>query len=215
MSVIYNLGRVSIVPKGTWANLNPYTFLDTVSNLGNSYIAIKNVPIGIDILNTEYWQCLGTGGEDGISPHITIGTVETLPAGSDATVTMTGTQVEPILNFGIPKGMDGLGIVQSVNNVQPDTYGDCQIYLKSLNIVIPKEGFILQSTPTYTSYPYRATCGILGVVFTMFPDIVFNVSSLDLNVLCPVCDTYNGGIYLYSKEVPLENIVIDTALFWR
>ena len=34
--------------------------------------------------------------------------VETLPAGSDAYVSLTGTLIKPILNFGIPKGDSGL-----------------------------------------------------------------------------------------------------------
>ena len=40
-------------------------------------------------------------------PHMTIGTVTTLPAGSDATVEITGTDDAPVLNFGIPQGIQG------------------------------------------------------------------------------------------------------------
>lgn len=40
-------------------------------------------------------------------PHITIGDVETLPAGSSATATMTGTIDYPVLNLGIPQGDTG------------------------------------------------------------------------------------------------------------
>jgi hypothetical protein len=38
---------------------------------------------------------------------ITIGTTTTLPAGSSATVTNTGTTTDPVFNFGIPKGDTG------------------------------------------------------------------------------------------------------------
>lgn len=38
---------------------------------------------------------------------ITIGTVSTLPAGSDATVTNSGTATDPIFNFGLPQGAKG------------------------------------------------------------------------------------------------------------
>ena len=38
---------------------------------------------------------------------ITIGTTTTLPAGSSATVTNSGTSTDPIFNFGIPKGNTG------------------------------------------------------------------------------------------------------------
>ena len=46
-------------------------------------------------------------GEDGEVPDIQIGTVTTLPAGSDATASMGGTAENPLLNLGIPKGADG------------------------------------------------------------------------------------------------------------
>ena len=45
----------------------------------------------------------------GSTPNLTIGTVETLPSGSDATATITGDKENPVLNLGIPKGADGQG----------------------------------------------------------------------------------------------------------
>lgn len=54
----------------------------------------------------------------GKTPNLTIGTVTTLAAGSPATAEITGTPEDPILNLGIPKGVDGDGAdgaVQSVN----------------------------------------------------------------------------------------------------
>ena len=51
----------------------------------------------------------GEPGKDGVTPQLSIGTVTTLEAGSNATVSMTGTTEAPILNFGIPKGADGAG----------------------------------------------------------------------------------------------------------
>lgn len=46
-------------------------------------------------------------GADGTVPNIQIGTVTTLPAGSDATASMGGTAENPLLDLGIPKGADG------------------------------------------------------------------------------------------------------------
>lgn len=48
-------------------------------------------------------------GADGAVPDIQIGTVTTLPAGSNATASMDGTAENPLLNLGIPKGADGQG----------------------------------------------------------------------------------------------------------
>lgn len=43
----------------------------------------------------------------GVSPHLTIGTVETLQPDTPAYATITGTNMEPVLNLGIPQGEQG------------------------------------------------------------------------------------------------------------
>lgn len=49
----------------------------------------------------------GPKGDTGATPDFSIGTVSTLPAGSSVTVTITGTDTKPVLNFGIPVGPKG------------------------------------------------------------------------------------------------------------
>lgn len=49
----------------------------------------------------------GEQGDTGATPDFTIGTVQTLPAGSQATASITGTDEEPVLNLGLPKGDAG------------------------------------------------------------------------------------------------------------
>ena len=51
----------------------------------------------------------GDPGDDGVTPNIQIGTVTTLPAGSQATASVSGTAENPLLNLGIPKGDNGDG----------------------------------------------------------------------------------------------------------
>lgn len=45
----------------------------------------------------------------GTTPNLQIGTVETLASGSSATASITGTEQNPLLNLGIPRGADGTG----------------------------------------------------------------------------------------------------------
>lgn len=47
-------------------------------------------------------------GETGATPNLTIGTVTTGAAGSQADATITGTTEEPVLNLTIPRGNDGV-----------------------------------------------------------------------------------------------------------
>lgn len=49
----------------------------------------------------------GTDGADGVTPNLSIGTVETLEPTQDAYVTRRGTDDNPIFDFGIPKGDKG------------------------------------------------------------------------------------------------------------
>lgn len=49
----------------------------------------------------------GPAGQDGLSATIQVGTVNTLPAGSNATITNSGDETNAVFNFGIPKGDKG------------------------------------------------------------------------------------------------------------
>lgn len=55
----------------------------------------------------------GDKGDTGITPAITVSEPVTLPAGSAATVSITGTAEAPVLNFGIPQGAPGT--IQNAN----------------------------------------------------------------------------------------------------
>ena len=68
-------------------------------------IAVDNGFTGTEV---EWLESLkGEPGKDGVTPNLTIGTVETLNAGTSATATITGDKENPVLNLGIPKGADG------------------------------------------------------------------------------------------------------------
>ena len=51
----------------------------------------------------------GARGPSGTAATVTVGSVTTLPAGSNATVTNSGTATAAILDFAIPRGADGSG----------------------------------------------------------------------------------------------------------
>ena len=49
----------------------------------------------------------GPKGEPGVIPNLTVGTVTTLSPGTKATVVRSGTETNPVFNFGIPEGLKG------------------------------------------------------------------------------------------------------------
>lgn len=83
----------------------------------------------------------GANGKDGtnaVNPSFTIGTVTTLPSGSNATVTLTGTYPNLVLNFEIPRGADGSGgggVTQeyATTTYVDDKIGDISSILDSIN----------------------------------------------------------------------------------
>lgn len=74
-------------------------------------------PQGIQGIQGEQGETGATGptgptgpqGPTGDAATIAVGTVTTLPAGSNATVTNAGTSGAAVFNFGIPRGADGSG----------------------------------------------------------------------------------------------------------
>ena len=57
----------------------------------------------------------GTDGADGAAATVTVGQVTTLPAGSQATVTNSGTENAAVLNFAIPQGAQGAAGADGTN----------------------------------------------------------------------------------------------------
>ena len=91
----------------------------------------------------------GPKGDAGATPNITIGTTSTLPAGSDATASITGTPENPVLNLGIPKGADGTSTQLYIhelmfrNKITHD-YGACALLIST-----QQESFTLNSLNDY------------------------------------------------------------------
>ena len=83
---------------------------------GDTGVGISSVVLNADytltitLTNGTSYTTSSIRGEVGATPNLTIGTVATLPEGSQATATITGTSENPVLNLGIPVGYTGVGI---------------------------------------------------------------------------------------------------------
>lgn len=90
----------------------------------------------------------GEKGDPGVTPALTIGTVATLEPGADATATITGTDAEPVLNLGIPKGAkgdkgeDGTGGSAAASG---PVYGTCATSAATAAKVVSASGFTLST----------------------------------------------------------------------
>jgi hypothetical protein len=97
-------GNAAVVNVGTTTTLSAGSSA-TVTNSGTSSNAVFNfgIPQGIQGQKGDK----GDTGSAGSSATVQVGTTTTLSAGSDATVTNSGSTSAAVFNFGIPQGIKG------------------------------------------------------------------------------------------------------------
>lgn len=86
----YNLGKVSIVPKGAYSSGTEYEYLDWVTDSGNSYVYINATPSTGTALSTgTHWLKTAEKGDDGTDAslplYFTASEVETTDWGASTT----------------------------------------------------------------------------------------------------------------------------------
>lgn len=69
-----------------------------------------------------------------------------------------------------------------------------------------------QADTTYAEYPYRAAIACAGVTAAKhFPDVVFE-NGQEYEEISKLCQSYNGGIYIYSTMILGDTITIPTIV---
>lgn len=132
----------------------------------------------------------GMPGSAGATPDFTIGTVSTLPAGSDAIATITGSTAAPVLNLGIPQGVPG-----EVTQAEFDELSEDVDDLKSK---LTETGAIPYD---YTSYVYRKL--FVGDSIQEFTLPSNSKATVDLNVIT-FDDSASTNSTYYSKNIMLN-----------
>jgi collagen type VII alpha len=111
-------GAVGMNFRGPWTAATNYAVNDAVTFAGSTFLAESaNVNREPDIA-PQTWTVIaqaggagptGAMGTAGVGATVALGTVTTLAAGSQATVSNSGTAAAAVLNFGIPQGAAGSG----------------------------------------------------------------------------------------------------------
>ena len=81
------------------------------------------------------------------------------------------------------------------------------------NTTVSASAFI--DDTTYTDFPFRASVALTGVLESMIPDIMLTLEDATSGNFAPVCECYNGGVYLYAVSVPDADITIPTIICWK
>lgn len=74
------------------------------------------------------------------------------------------------------------------------------------NIGVNAEDFAADSS--YEAYPYKASIPLAGVLAASEPRVVFSPTEANSWNFSPVCETYDGGVYIWAKTKPGNAIVI-------
>ncbi len=106
----------------------------------------------------------GQDGADGVSPVLSIGTVTTLPAGSQATASMGGTQAEPTLNLGIPAANIWTGTQAEYDALATHDAGRLYLIQKS------PAGIAYSAGPTKTYYTVGDLLNLAGAAVSIIYD---------------------------------------------
>jgi hypothetical protein len=96
-------------------------------NTGNgiqSIVLNADYTLTVTYTNGNTWTSGSIRGQVGATPHLTIGTVQTLEPGQSATAEITGTDENPVLNLGIPKGQAGASDAGSVSYDPESSYNE-------------------------------------------------------------------------------------------
>lgn len=67
-----------------------------------------------------------------------------------------------------------------------------------------------ESHTTYADYPYKATIAATDVTSSMVAEVIYSVADATSGNYAPVCETFDGGVYIYSKVN--TTITIPTVL---
>ena len=66
---------------------------------------------------------------------------------------------------------------------------------------------------TYADYGYRCALTIAGVTASDVAEVIFGVTEATSGDYAPVCQTYAGGVYIYSKVN--TSITVPTVMVVR
>ena len=91
----------------------------------------------------------------------------------------------------------------SAHWTQTNVVGEITAVLTKLaftNVVVASSAFV--SDVTYNEFPYKASIALTNVTSSMLPEVVFSTSDAISGIFSPVVESYNGGVYIYSSDIP-------------
>ena len=158
----------------------------------------------------------GEKGNDGVTPNITIGEVTTLEAGQQATVTNSGTKENPVFNFGIPKGQDGVsGDGIKDDSITGKKIKEHSLTRRELNEDIYKETMLYKVLGEYNSNNWIEITLKNNTIIPIGTELSLRFTSHGFSgVKSGTTGVYSHGI-VYTNEFDTvdENEILQTLTF--
>lgn len=160
--------------------------------------------------------------DSGVDASITVsvGTTTTLPAGSSATVTNSGTSTDPILNFGIPKGdtgaagADGYSPEVTITSIT----GGHTVKITDEDHPTGQSFNVMDGTVPITKYSQTLSAGSTSVTFTgvtttanSIVEVATSVSGLEYNSISVSGTSYTVTFDAQASNVDVYLLVTEVA----
>lgn len=90
---------------------------------------------------------------------------------------------------------------------------DDAIRLRVTDVSVERNIFVDDTTDD--EYKFRAAVYISGATAEMRPEITFGFAETKSGIFSAVCESFDGGVYIYANELPAVDFVIPVVEFWR
>ena len=107
-------------------------------------------------------------------------------------------------------------VLVSINDELQALQSGTAVELKKLqfnDVAVASSAFA--SSTLYEDYGYKGTVALTGVIENMIPEVIFGMNEATSGDFAPICEAYNGGVYIYTNTIPSDNIIIPTIICWR
>lgn len=118
----------------------------------------------------------------------------------------------PNLNLKKPASSD-YALISDINS-NMDTIDTEVAKKQAKNLVFSnKTASSWSADSTYSGYGYRCAVACSGVTASDVAEVVFGIAQASSGNYAPLCNTYSGGIYIYSKVN--DSITIPTIIVFK
>lgn len=126
--------------------------------------------------------------------------------------TLSTTSTNPVQNKVINSSLNELNdnirtLVGRVDNLEE--YAQLQI---QQNVEVTTSMFSEDTTYADLGYNYKGTIPISGITTRDIVNITFNMAQAASGNFAPISSTYNGGVYIYAKEIPTSTINVNLEI---